>query len=71
MESANIANPFVVGKYVAPQYFCDREQETALLAKHIDNGRNVALISSRLVAWARLVLYTMLSVRERLKRSII
>lgn len=47
MESANIANPFVVGKYVAPQYFCDREQETALLAKHIDNGRNVALISPR------------------------
>lgn len=40
-------NPFVVGKYVSPAYFCDREQETATLIKHLTNGRNVALISPR------------------------
>jgi AAA+ ATPase superfamily predicted ATPase len=42
-----IANPFVVGKYVAPEYFCDREDETEFLVKQIVNGRNVALISPR------------------------
>ncbi len=43
----NISNPFIVGKYIPDEYFCDREQETATLIKHIRNGRNVALISPR------------------------
>ncbi len=42
-----LENPFVVGKYVSPVYFCDREEETATLIKHLTNGRNVALISPR------------------------
>jgi len=40
-------NPFIVGKYLAPEYFCDREEETAFLRKQMQNGRNVALISAR------------------------
>jgi len=40
-------NPFIVGKYVAKEYFCDREAETALLWKHVYNGRNVSLIAPR------------------------
>ena len=40
-------NPFIVGKYLAPEYFCDREEETAFLRKRMQNGRNVALISPR------------------------
>lgn len=40
-------NPFVVGKYISDEYFCDRVQETVILIKHIKNGRNVALISPR------------------------
>lgn len=43
----NIKNPFVVGTYVSPEYFCDREAETATLRKHMENGRNVALIAPR------------------------
>lgn len=42
-----VKNPFVVGTYISPEYFCDRESETATLRKHIDNGRNVALIAPR------------------------
>lgn len=42
-----IKNPFVIGTYVSPEYFCDREAETATLRKHIDNGRNVALTAPR------------------------
>ena len=43
----HIANPFVVGGYISPHYFCDREVETELLIRNITNGRNVALISTR------------------------
>ncbi len=47
MDSLKIANPFVIGKYISDEYFCDRLQETEFLKKQIVNGRNVALISSR------------------------
>ncbi|MDR0894376.1 MAG: ATP-binding protein [Prevotellaceae bacterium] len=47
METATILNPFVVGRYVSDRYFCDREKETAFLIKQIENGRHIALISSR------------------------
>ncbi len=40
-------NPFVVTGYIAPEYFCDREKETADLISNIRNGRNTALISER------------------------
>lgn len=47
MEKLVIQNPFVVGRYISPDYFYDREKETAFLIKQIENGRNVALISPR------------------------
>lgn len=40
-------NPFVVGRYVSDEYFCDRDKETDFLITQILNGRNVALISPR------------------------
>lgn len=47
MNNNEINNPFVIGRYVSPDYFCDREEETAFLKKQIDNGRNTALIAPR------------------------
>lgn len=47
MNKSLIINPFIVGRYIAPEYFCDREHETDFLIKQINNGRNVALISPR------------------------
>lgn len=40
-------NPFIIGKYIGPDYFCDRKEESRLLIHHIENGRNVTLISER------------------------
>lgn len=40
-------NPFVLGKNIPDELFCDREQETLSLIKQIVNGRNVAIISHR------------------------
>ena len=42
-----VNNPFIVGKYLSDEYFCDRESETDFLRKQITNGRDVALISPR------------------------
>lgn len=47
MEELTILNPFIIGRYVSPHYFCDREDETAFLLKQVVNGRNTALISFR------------------------
>jgi len=42
-----LTNPFVIGKYVSKDYFCDREKESELLVHHIVNGRNVTIMSER------------------------
>ena len=42
-----ITNPFLTGGYVSPEYFCDRENESATLVRNITNGNNVVLISPR------------------------
>ena len=47
MNKENIINPFFIGRYAGERYFCDREKDTEILIKHIENGRNVALISPR------------------------
>lgn len=47
MDKEIIINPFFTGRYAGAHYFCDRENDTETLVKHIVNGRNVALISPR------------------------
>lgn len=54
-----IPNPFIVGKYVADTYFCDRCAETDFLIKQITNGRNVALISPRRIGKTELIHHLM------------
>ena len=46
-EMKLLSNPFVIGKYVDKDYFCDREKESEMLVHHIVNGRNVAIMSER------------------------
>lgn len=57
MARKNI-NPFVCQGYVGPEYFCDREKETELLAKTLYNGRNMTLISPRRLGKTGLILHT-------------
>ena len=42
-----LSNPFVIGKYVDKDFFCDREKESEMLVHHIVNGRHVAIMSER------------------------
>lgn len=57
MAETIVNNPFVVGKYLSDSYFCDRQNETELLRKQIQNGRNVALISPRRIGKSGLILH--------------
>lgn len=43
----NERNPFIIGGYVSPEYFCDREQESKELLSALLNNRNTAIISPR------------------------
>ena len=45
LSNRKLANPFIYQGYESPEYFCDREAETATLLSHLKNGRNVTLIS--------------------------
>ena len=45
LNNRKLANPFIYQGYESPEYFCDREAETATLLSHLKNGRNVTLIS--------------------------
>jgi len=51
-------NPFVIGKYVSKEYFCDRVAETEQLIHHIANGRNVAIMSERRMGKTGLIEHT-------------
>ena len=46
-EPVKIRNPFVVSGYISPEYFCDRERETAELTGALLNGRNMVIVSPR------------------------
>lgn len=49
-------NPFLIEGYLAPEFFCDRVEETALLTRHLTNRCNVALIAPRRLGKSGLIL---------------
>jgi len=51
-------NPFLITGYKSPEYFCDREAESARLREAIENQRNITLISSRRMGKTGLILHT-------------
>lgn len=40
-------NPFLIAGYYSPEYFCDRESETATILEALHNGRNITMIAPR------------------------
>ena len=40
-------NPFLIVGYHSPEFFCDRETETATILDALKNGRNITLIAPR------------------------
>ncbi len=48
-------NPFVLNSYSGPEFFCDREEETEMLLKNIENRSNTAIFSQRRMGKTALV----------------
>ena len=67
MTETKPLNPFIVGKYLSDDYFCDRSKETAFLLKQMENGRDVALISPRRMGKSGLIqhFFNQPAVKER------
>lgn len=55
VKNKTLANPFVYQGYESPEYFCDRQEETATILSHLSNGRNVTLISPRRIGKTGLI----------------
>lgn len=47
MKNSKPLNPFLLTGYISPEYFCDREKETAKLISALRNGRNITMVSPR------------------------
>ena len=54
-SNRKLANPFIYQGYESPEYFCDREAETATLLSPLKNGRNVTLISQHRIGKTGLI----------------
>lgn len=50
-------NPFIVSGKIEPEYFCDRDLESANLVKSLVNGNNLVLISPRRMGKTGLIHY--------------
>ena len=53
----NNINPFVISGKIPPAYFCDRQEEAAVLEKALVNQMNVVLTSSRRMGKTSLISY--------------
>ena len=62
-----VNNPFVVGKYISEEYFCDRVKETQQLLDHMKNGLNTVLYSPRRMGKTGLIrhLFSQREVQEK------
>lgn len=57
-------NPFVIKGYVAKEYFCDREKETAKLIDRAIGGGDSTVISPRRYGKSGLVLHTLDTIKQ-------
>lgn len=65
-----VLNPFICQGYESPEYFCDREEETASLMSMLYNGRNVTLVSPRRLGKTGLIWNTFHKIRTENKDAI-
>lgn len=58
-------NPFVVGRYVSADYFCNRKQEAEKMINAIENQRNLSLISHRRYGKTGLIFHVFHKLRRK------
>jgi DNA-binding transcriptional ArsR family regulator len=63
-------NPFLIAGYYSPDYFCDRETETAKIISALENNRNISLMSPRRFGKTGLVHHVFYHISERDKNAV-
>ena len=63
-------NPFLMTGYYSPDYFCDREQETAKIISALKNDRNISLMSPRRFGKTGLIRHVFYQISKTDKDSI-
>jgi AAA+ ATPase superfamily predicted ATPase len=58
-------NPFVIGRYLNSEYFCNRKHETQRIVNAIENQRNLTLISHRRLGKTGLILHAFEHLRQK------
>jgi AAA+ ATPase superfamily predicted ATPase len=58
-------NPFVISGYISPDYFCDRDEETARMLNAIRNGRHMTLFSPRRMGKTGLIRHLFYQARKK------
>ena len=58
-------NPFLIAGYHSPEFFCDRETETAAILNALHNGRNVTLIAPRRMGKTGLIRHAFYRLKEQ------
>lgn len=58
-------NPFLIAGYHSPEFFCDREAETAVILEALHNGRNVTLIAPRRMGKTGLIRHAFYRLKEQ------
>ena len=69
-KAISIKNPFVNQGYVSPEYFCDRQSETAAMLNHFENGRNITLISPRRIGKTGLIKNLFYLIEQQNKKAL-
>lgn len=65
-----VVNPFICQGYESPEYFCDRIEETEIMASTLYNGRNITLISPRRLGKTGLIWNTFHHIKSENKDAI-
>ena len=63
-------NPFLVAGYYSPEYFCDRETETAKIISALENDRNISLMSPRRYGKTGLIQHAFYKIVEKDKNAV-
>ena len=63
-------NPFLTRGYKSPQYFCNREVETARIINAVNNNRNVTLFSQRRIGKTGLIEHVFYKLNKEKKYSL-
>ena len=63
-------NPFLLAGYYSPEFFCDREIETAKIISSLENDRNISLISPRRYGKTGLIHHAFYQIVQKNKNAV-